>query len=190
MSEIARRIAVADAILPLPTSVGAEGTVLANGASGSPMTNLRPPKIMVAARKGTTLPTDTAKNAAYTYTVPANTLSTNKLLEFHFILRKTAGANNVTVRAEWNGSVMHSAVTVTTLNYEVFIWLYGDGSTSAQRSTVLTETYSSGTITRTKTITTYAHDQTSARNLVLYVTKATGADVVTLDLVKIVEFET
>lgn len=157
----------------------------ASGALGS-CTNIV--RAAVAARQGTTLPADTAKNAAYTHTVPANTLGTNKVLEFHFILRKTSGANSVTFGAEWNGSAMHSALSVTTLNCEIFITLYGDGTTSAQRSTVCTETYSAGTITRTKTITTYAHDQTVDRNLVVYVTKTVGADVVTLDLVKITEF--
>ncbi len=183
-----RQIVIGDAIIALPTSDGTAGDALCRSSTGHTYQSI--PRVKVAAWQGYTLPANTSKNAAYTYTVAANTLSTSKCIRMKFILRKTAGANNVTIGAEWNGSTMHTAVTVTTLNYEVEVVLYGAGTTTAQRSIVTTQTYTSGTITRTNTVTLYAHDQTVNLNFVLYVTKATGSDTVILDYAEVVELET
>jgi len=131
------------------------------------------PYILAKSGAAVTAPLDTSKNALATVSVPANAMGANGQLRITALFNCATATTNRTLTIDYGGTTFHSKVLSNEVNMELHTLICNMNSASAQQS--LPKFYSVNGV-QLQTPVTGAIDTTSAQNLVLSVTKATGAD--------------
>lgn len=148
--------------------------------SGATVVSAVGTRILYATGQATT-GTGAGEQTILTYTVPAGTLGTNKIIRIRYAIRRTTGSGSVIVTTKFNGTRLDAETARTTANWKVDGVIAAAGSASVQRSEVTTQSYTTGTVTNLNNVVGYAFDSTTALNITLNFTLTTSTDGMTLD---------
>jgi len=146
-------------------------------------------RLLVASRQSATA-TGSGDVNIYTYSVAANLLGTTKGIRFRFILKRTTGSGNVTMKLKWGTVRFDSGGAAAGPSYVVTGELWANGATNSQTGYVLVQSISAlSAANQFAQVTSFTSDTTSSVNLDLDITLSTTSDVVTIysSLIELVE---